>query len=611
MIRRLNSLRLKKNERNDYETRAFEACRWLRQTGFPQYAQLFIDGKFPLYIDAIINEHDFLEKDSQRAVRRRLELLNKAAIAADTIAATPPPMHGIDIMDGEDDVCLSQLWTLDRKKQVWARNKTQGVRRSASTPNSRCRISPRVTQLQPTSEDSDMDQSNEINNEFASLDRRGMMKTSSFMRKFRPLSNHRTRERPVRKKTITIGNPILKSGMENLYRYNCRDISSTGQRTTKLSDKTDSDTTSGLGLDIGLNTASSDSENSENFISDSGKRFTQLYLSDSTSGSMRRPNSIYDNLNDEETTNLSSELSVNNNDDFDQIQTPNNTLNPSQRKDESFAEEMDTLQKGMLEELESIKRMLTDVNLLFEKNDDTLERPKQSRNEQRHAFDCFFGDEDDEDEEQQNGVELFIPESTYDASSTRSFSVSADISESMCPRDDAGSRGPNSTMDDSGQESDHFEADQTWHVPVRTRSCRKRLRWKSFYRDHQPSFRSRNVQLSNLSAGQVMMLRKIAMLRLTSYMERYSTIRNNETMAWSLPFKLNFKRLKSNSLRAKKYVRSEPVKKCSKLWTTTAASDATSITVSTTKRDDTTGSCSTTFSDFIRQHYHFHLMSIS
>ena len=94
---------------------------------------------------------------------------------------------------------------------------------------------------------------------------------------------------------------------------------------------------------------------------------------------MRRPNSIYDNLNDEETTNLSSELSVNNNDDFDQIQTPNNTLNPSQRKDESFAEEMDTLQKGMLEELESIKRMLTDVNLLFEKNDDTLERPKQER----------------------------------------------------------------------------------------------------------------------------------------------------------------------------------------------------------------------------------------
>lgn len=94
---------------------------------------------------------------------------------------------------------------------------------------------------------------------------------------------------------------------------------------------------------------------------------------------MRRPNSIYDNLNDEETTNLSSGLSVNNNDDFDQIQTPNNTLNPNQKKDESFAEEMDTLQKGMLEELESIKRMLTDVNLLFEKNDDTLERPKQER----------------------------------------------------------------------------------------------------------------------------------------------------------------------------------------------------------------------------------------
>lgn len=166
--------------------------------------------------------------------------------------------------------------------------------------------------------------------------------------------------------------------MENLCRYNCRDLSASGQRTTKLSDKTDSDTTSGLGLDIGLNTASSDSERSENFISESGKRFTQLYLSDSTSGSMRRSNSIYDNLNDEETKNLSTSLSPNNNDDFDQMQTPNNTLDPSKRS-ESFAEEMDTLQKGMLEELESIKRMLSDVNLLFEKNDDTLERPKQER----------------------------------------------------------------------------------------------------------------------------------------------------------------------------------------------------------------------------------------
>jgi hypothetical protein len=131
------------------------------------------------------------------------------------------------------------------------------------------------------------------------------------------------------------------------------------------------------------------------------------------------------------------------------------------------------------------------------------ESKKSKPETQRQTFECLFDDDDEIDEEQQNVVELFIPESTYDASSTRSFSVSADISESMCPRDEADSRGPNSTIDDSGQESDHFEADQSWHVPVRTRSCRKRLRWKSFYRDHQPSFRSRNVQLSNLSAGQV------------------------------------------------------------------------------------------------------------
>ena len=35
------------------------------------------------------------------------------------------------------------------------------------------------------------------------------------------------------------------------------------------------------------------------------------------------------------------------------------------------------------------------------------------------------------------------------------------------------------------------------------RANRRRLRWQSFYNDHQPSFRSRPIQLSSLSAGQV------------------------------------------------------------------------------------------------------------
>ena len=55
----------------------------------------------------------------------------------------------------------------------------------------RYRIVPRITQLHPTSEDSDMEnQSNENRNAFASLDRRGTMKTSSFIRKFRPSLRH-------------------------------------------------------------------------------------------------------------------------------------------------------------------------------------------------------------------------------------------------------------------------------------------------------------------------------------------------------------------------------------------------------------------------------------
>lgn len=448
--------------------------------------------------------------------------------------------HDIAIADADDDVCLSQLWTLDRKKHVWSKTRASGVRRSSSTPISRNR-SHRVQQLQPTSEDSDLEESREavVAADFASLDRSIVKKNSSFIRKFRPtLSNQRLRDRSVRKKNISIGNPVLKSGMENLGRYNCRDLNSS-QRNAKLSDKTDSDATSGLGLEL-HNTTSSDSDKSEAFATPSGHRITRLHLSDSTTGSMRRSNSIYDNLNDVVEDPMTPVIPV-------EIQSPP----PPPNVADPFGNGLGTLHKDMLEQLESMTKMISDVQMLFEKNDLTLRREK-TKLTKRHTIDCYFDDGDHEDDS--HDVELYIPESTYDASSTRSFSVDADISESR----DEGSRDPNSTLDDSGQESDQFESHdgyvEDWKRPVRTRSCRKRLRWKSFYRDHQPSFRSRNVQLNNLSAGQVMMLRKLAMLRLTSLIERYGAMRNNDSITWSFSFKPYLKRLKGNSLRAKKNI---------------------------------------------------------
>ena len=67
---------------------------------------------------------------------------------------------------------------------------------------------------------------------------------------------------------------------------------------------------------------------------------------------------------------------------------------------------------------------------------------------------------------------------------------------------------------DSGKESDNISSNPDIPYPLtlssgdnfkrlRTKSSKRRLRWQSFYNAHQPSFRSRPIQLNALSAGQV------------------------------------------------------------------------------------------------------------
>ena len=47
------------------------------------------------------------------------------------------------------------------------------------------------------------------------------------------------------------------------------------------------------------------------------------------------------------------------------------------------------------------------------------------------------------------------------------------------------------------------------------------FRWRSFYTAHQPSFRSQSIQLNALSVGQVIILRKLAVLKMTALIERF------------------------------------------------------------------------------------------
>ncbi|NXM87239.1 RHG07 protein, partial [Oenanthe oenanthe] len=61
------------------EIEAREACDWLRAAGFPQYAQLFEDMQFPIDVKTVRRDHEFLDGDAIESLFRRLNTLNKYA----------------------------------------------------------------------------------------------------------------------------------------------------------------------------------------------------------------------------------------------------------------------------------------------------------------------------------------------------------------------------------------------------------------------------------------------------------------------------------------------------------------------------------------------------
>ncbi|XP_039557250.1 rho GTPase-activating protein 7-like isoform X4 [Passer montanus] len=63
----------------DPEIEAREACDWLRAAGFPQYAQLFEDMQFPIDVKTVRRDHEFLDGDAIESLFRRLNTLNKYA----------------------------------------------------------------------------------------------------------------------------------------------------------------------------------------------------------------------------------------------------------------------------------------------------------------------------------------------------------------------------------------------------------------------------------------------------------------------------------------------------------------------------------------------------
>ncbi|KAI1898239.1 hypothetical protein AGOR_G00070290 [Albula goreensis] len=100
------------------EHEAKEACNWLRAAGFPQYAQLYEDGLFPIDISSVKKDHDFLDRDSLKSLCRRLTALNKCASMKLEVHFQRKESEDSE----EDDLCaISDRWAFQRDSKRWSR----------------------------------------------------------------------------------------------------------------------------------------------------------------------------------------------------------------------------------------------------------------------------------------------------------------------------------------------------------------------------------------------------------------------------------------------------------------------------------------------------------
>ncbi|XP_050447071.1 uncharacterized protein LOC126849353 isoform X2 [Cataglyphis hispanica] len=117
------------SERQLSEIEAQEACKWLRAAGFPQYAQMYEDYQFPIDVSGVAKDHPFLEADSLQSLFRRLHALNRCAnMKLDTHHHTHHSTSHSKSGDGggdesdEDTQCaLSENWTFEKKTRRWSR----------------------------------------------------------------------------------------------------------------------------------------------------------------------------------------------------------------------------------------------------------------------------------------------------------------------------------------------------------------------------------------------------------------------------------------------------------------------------------------------------------
>ncbi|XP_054709659.1 rho GTPase-activating protein 7-like [Uloborus diversus] len=102
------------------ELQAIEACSWLRAAGFPQYAQMYEDNQFPIDISIVQNDHAFLPPDSIQSLFRRLNTLNRCAKMKFMDHSHRKSLR-TEESDEEEQYALSENWEFQRSSRRWSR----------------------------------------------------------------------------------------------------------------------------------------------------------------------------------------------------------------------------------------------------------------------------------------------------------------------------------------------------------------------------------------------------------------------------------------------------------------------------------------------------------
>ncbi|XP_037956094.1 uncharacterized protein LOC119685785 [Teleopsis dalmanni] len=115
------TLRYSRSQSDRYlaEIEAVEACKWLRAAGFPQYAQMYEDHQFPIDLTNVAKDHTNLENDQLQSLYRRLCILNRCAnmrLDQSHKAQTPQKEDSDD-----ENFALSENWTFQPHIRRWSR----------------------------------------------------------------------------------------------------------------------------------------------------------------------------------------------------------------------------------------------------------------------------------------------------------------------------------------------------------------------------------------------------------------------------------------------------------------------------------------------------------